>query len=1496
MQHFYSASAVLLLAAMVAPQMQARTRNVLPDSLEGRRTIAEARTGVSPIVPSREEGDAGRQLPVVKLSEQKAPPAKVRKEAPTGDLPTIRGHVYYSEDFDKRPKGMYTFTPDGNNFTLISGDKPIGDASYGSVWLDDKFYATYVSGGADGKPKGVMLAYDTDTWDMVSDTPLQITSVGTAMVEDNGTVYGIFYDSNASKWVFGTMDMSVESAYAVTPIGAVNVQVNSMAINKNGVIYMISQAGDLYTVNKSTGALTKIGATGVVPYYTSSACIDKRTGRMFWNVCPTDNHGYMYEVDTTTGAATLLCQLEYGDEIIGMDIAFEADDLAPAAPEQLTATFTEGSLSGNVQFVCPTTTYNGQAASGALNYTISADRTVVAQGTSAYGEAVDAAVTLPKAGQVKISVTVANSVGTSPVARTVIFAGTDTPAAPEQVTATYADGQFNISWTPVTTTVNGGYMDLSQLKYIVTRMPDATVVADGISATTYTDPVDASAGRVKYSYKVAATCGGKTGGATESEGIFVGEIAAPWSESFDDAESLDIFTILDANDDGITWIHDTDDNDNGIVKVNYNTSLDTDDWLITPGIHLAGGKTYRMSFDAMAGSNSYPERVEAFAGVAPTVAAMTTRIVSPTDITSKEARNCGGDFTAPTDGIYYFGIHGISTRDQLRLIVDNIAVSAPISGTMPSTVTDLTATAGAYGALTATIAGNAPSVNRSGDPLDEPSSVIIRKGEQTLTTITDLAAGAPFSFVDNNCTEGFNTYTVSAANSNGEGSASEISVYVGINIPMPVTDLEVVETGIDTGVAHISWTAPATDINGNAMRPQDITYRVVDASSGSTLAYDLTDTQYDYVLGDNSQRFLTVAVYAISSKGESAYTLAPMIAIGVPYALTWKESFDYGHIRSILGIEHIRGEKTWGVTASGNLLADDADGTMGFAFHQGEDVDDSSIIYTGKIDLRNASNPRMSLFTYNIPDDGSNPQDDINELELLVRKHGDKQWTILSRGTVNELCGGQKGWNLIGAQLNSYCGEVIEVGVKAITKMFQYTYIDMLKVAEELPHNLAVTSIEAPSRKKHGETFDVTVTVENIGSQNADNFTVALYRNDNPTPAATVDASLGASQRRTFKFENRLSFDDENGASFHAVVEYPADQAISDNTSESVYVRRITSTRSRPTDLDVVGNNDGSHSLTWNAPYNNKGYELIEDDLESYESWATDGVGDWKFVDADGQPIGGFNGVTFPGIPAGSCQSFFVLDSSDLDDSFSANSGNKCFASIYRSDEGKCDDWVISPELSGYSQPIDLKATSFHPQARESLEFYYSTTGREISDFIKVRGFNNISPYWGTFSFDVPEGAKYFAVRCITEYGYMLRLDDFAYEAKPESPIGYNIYRDDVKLNDEPVADTSFVDTTPIDTPEATYRVTAVYRTDESEPCEKVSITTSVGGPTFEVAVRTIPGAIVIEGAEGLAVRVADTAGLTLFSGIAEPTMRISTVPGIYIVTVADKTFKVRAH
>lgn len=146
--------------------------------------------------------------------------------------------------------------------------------------------------------------------------------------------------------------------------------------------------------------------------------------------------------------------------------------------------------------------------------------------------------------------------------------------------------------------------------------------------------------------------------------------------------------------------------------------------------------------------------------------------------------------------------------------------------------------------------------------------------------------------------------------------------------------------------------------------------------------------------------------------------------------------------------------------------------------------------------------------------------------------------------------------------------------------------------------------------------------------------------------------------------------------------------------------------------------------------------------------------------------------------------------------------------------------------------------------------------------------------------------------------GFTLMVDDITYEAAGSASaqlLGYNIYQEaEVIAQPETAAYKS-----PTALPEGTYTygITARYSRGES-PMTAVDVTVSaksgISTATAEgVHVFGGEGCINILGAEGMEFTVCDLSGRIMASGTMGAETRIAAAQGIYIVTVAGKSYKV---
>ncbi|MDE6360394.1 MAG: choice-of-anchor J domain-containing protein, partial [Muribaculaceae bacterium] len=167
---------------------------------------------------------------------------------------------------------------------------------------------------------------------------------------------------------------------------------------------------------------------------------------------------------------------------------------------------------------------------------------------------------------------------------------------------------------------------------------------------------------------------------------------------------------------------------------------------------------------------------------------------------------------------------------------------------------------------------------------------------------------------------------------------------------------------------------------------------------------------------------------------------------------------------------------------------------------------------------------------------------------------------------------------------------------------------------------------------------------------------------------------------------------------------------------------------------------------------------------------------------------------------------------------YTAHSGHQYLVSMAVTDsdftQKRSDDWAISPQLNGKAQTISFWAKSMLADALETIEVLYSTSGTDLDDFTSVATFDNVPWEWKQYYFDIPAGAKHFALRCVTRDGYILMVDDVNFTPADNAASldlsGYNVYRNGVKINEAPVTSTSYADQEASDK-NAVYNVTAIY-------------------------------------------------------------------------------------
>jgi hypothetical protein len=1501
----------LSLCGVATAQAQGVTKKFTPQeaSVIHSREVKQHRGATLPVMTTKEK-------PLAAWAQRKpfSDPLKAASRNSRGitaaDGSKIFGCMIYNSTWtdDNQPAGIYSFgIGDGNSLAEVAvGDDYI--ANGGGVFANGKFYAiSYMSF------MGYIIAdldvIDFDTWTLEESIPVDMGCVARDMTYDptTGNVYGCFFNDDADGWVFGRLDLNTHERTFIKDLDVVFVVI---AANADGEVYGIDLYGDLYKFDKSNGNTTKIGNTGRSPAYSASGCFDLRTGKLYWECLETDAVARIFEVNTTDASVTLSTILPNSSELVSMFIPVpEADDAAPAAVADLTPNFEKDALSGNVTFTLPTTTYAGVAITGSLNYTLTINEEVYATGTAACGEAVTIPVTMENAGEYRFAVYSTNSVGDSPITKVTYWLGYDMPSAVSnlKLVKNNNDGEMQISWDAVSTTVHGGYINPAEITYDVVRYPDEKTVATNYTGTTITDQVDVTGDLTTYSYGVTVNNGYMKSLVAYTNAISVGLTPLPFYEPFEE-NGIDLFYVVDANNDGYTWTYDPTWES---ARIRYSSANDyntpQDDWLFAPMMHLESGRLYEFSLNARCYMSSEQERFEVKLGKAQSVESMTQQVIPVTVVANELKENHKKFINVEESGNYSFGIHGCSLADKMYLYIDDVTVKeGPLLGT-PNAVTGLTATAAAEGAYQATITFTTPKTTVDDNALKSITEVRIYRDGTLIKTYNNPSVGSKLTYVDEGAHQGNNTYTVIATNSIGDGFETAVTVFVGYDIPGVVSNVRAVD---NDGTVTITWEAPTYGANGGYIDPEKLTYYVIRANDETTVARStsqLSATDVNPPLGGYQQEFFAYYVYASSAAGVGDGVLSNIVPVGEPFAMPFKESFPNVNLQNdpwdVEAPESSEG--LWKLVAEGetpSALPQDNDGGMVTFVPSNEG--DSATLYSGKIDFTNANNPVLEFYYYYAPDC-------LDYMTVYLSVDGGEFESVgsISYRTLD----GDAGWRKMSIELAKYASaKYIQIAFEAKSYDAGYNlHLDNIRIKNLLDYNLSVESFTTPSKSKVGATFKANVEVVNSGIVPATSYTVDLYLN-----GALLESKEGSrlmqeeSAVYTFEVSPTVHFGKE--AELYAVINWSRDEDTTDNTSERRIVTITQPNYPAVDDLEAVAD-DLDVTLTWDEPsFDNADGKPVTDGAESYKAFAISQIGDWTLVDGDKSEtykIGsGNNTLTYDN--AGKPMAYMVFNPTKagilMDDSHAENqiwmphSGSQMFA-CFASTDAANDDWLISPELPAEAQEISFFVKSVFSDYPESYEVLYSTTDCETSDFIKIGGTRTAPSDWTEVKVVLPAGATYFAIHCVSNDQFVFAVDDIKYlpasaVAEELSLIGYNLYANNVKVNDEPIEELSYVHHLAEQTM-TEYYVTVVYDKGESAMSNVVTVYPSSVNAIVSGKAYIYGGnkTVIVDNATGDSVNIFTLDGHIVAGASLSSDHQTFAVPtsGVYVVIVDKKAYKV---
>ena len=1049
--------------------------------------------------------------------------------------------------------GLYDLTPSYGAYSpyFIDDTLNVMHADYGSSIVGNHYY--FVTGySVNGITFYIRYAFNLESMEyenanmaVPGQSPIYLSWTNTPYDAATGKSYGLFFTEDGNNLEFCSMDyvtMTRES------IGVPSHVYLVMAVDDSDAqLYAIDVDGNLYRINKATGAETYVGATGLHPSaYRQAAAIDAAVGKLFWAYILDDNSCGVAEVDLKTGQSEKMYEfdrvVQFGDLY---NIAHGVEGEAPAKVENLVWNYNEANYENiDLAFTMPTMTNDGsKKLSGQLTYTVLCDETVVAQGTAVPGGKVATTIgDLPQQQVMKLVVFASNSMGKGIEQELEVWAGIDQPKAPSDVTLSVNGENVLLTWSGVATGAHGGYVEADKIAYVVRKQPEG-VVKTTTKDTSFSEAINVT--QLDYlTYSVEAVTEGV--GASEptfSNRVKVGEyLPTPYVVNFGSSYEVDgYWDVIDANNDGVMWEYVGDSKSMRIASSN----LRANDWLLSPPIYLEHGSGYTIRMQALTSGNGVMSLAYGTQGVTPPNG-LTTIIDATALPTTMEEMTLEGSLVPLESGVYRFAVrvteNTLSGATELR----RFSVSAPSKVMPPKAPTDFTVVAGEKGELNATVSFVTPLQSTDDSSLGSLSSVEVMRNDQVIATLHNVGVGEAVTYVDDKVpADGKYVYSARVFAYGLPGEVASQEVYIGKDLPAPPAEVAFVDNG--NGTATLRWTNQLTGANGGYVDATEMDNKVYTASFNTNmlpLPYNAATIMDQCQLDDMMALLKDRRSYteAIDLEGEPGWVLravttvayfegvepqdtvpqppptdnqvpvfdeGAVITSGSDILANGFAMVDEGMVESqkasvaflIKGTpvtlpmaesfanQQVGASAFWWTRplkgSSAWQLTDEAlDGDGGAVTFVASGAEDEALLGTRKISLKGTTHPVLSF-------DYKGGSDCTAMLSVLVDRAQTGVVDTLSEIIIDEL--NDAGYERAYIDLEPYLDDkyiIVELVASAEKELDQVT-IDNVELHDMPPYDLAVDAV-VPKVMMTGSTAEFIVNVTNYGTQPTGTYTVFL--------------------------------------------------------------------------------------------------------------------------------------------------------------------------------------------------------------------------------------------------------------------------------------------------------------------------------------------------------------------------------------------------------------------
>lgn len=942
--------------------------------------------------------------------------------------------------------GMYKFDAVSDQsqlkFTPMFYDERMISTSPG-VYVDGKYYLFYSEVLYGYLFNGLwLIVYDGDTGEILRETKVE-------GAQRSDTPYSLTYDP-VTKSVYGYCQKSseygmenrlcrvdLETGKILEDVGTLlNDVFFVMQFSQTGVLYGISNRGNLYTIDAKTAACTLVGNTGWQPLFNQSGAIDQRSNRMFWAYY-TSNTGALLEVDLTTAQTTKIVDFPDGENFLGLHTRTAlADDAAPAIPTDLSVTFkAAGSMSATFSATAPTLTFDGGTLTSDVSLVFMVDDVEVGEVASvAPGQKGNFEYTFTAEGAHRVTVMAKHGDSESPKLTIETYAGYDTPKGVTDLTLELdaETGEYQLSWTaPDEVGVNNGLVDVEDFTYRIIQYPSSLVIEEDYASTSYSGTIK-NLDLQNYSFGVVVKSQGKESQEVRSNRVqYGGAISVPFTEDFETDLNWELYTVTDANHDGYTWVW----SDGRAAYQGTSCPNAASDWLFTPPIQMREGITYSLyvTFD---GGYWQTEnfKIVANPGWDLTNPGMEILYDKTQEFYYGQVQV---DYTAPRDGRFYFGFHCYSPQGTRGIQIDSYSIVASEAPDAPANVDNLTAVAADLGVLNSTLSFDAPTTTVEGTQLadDDITSIsIYRQGEFVpIHTFDDVKPGQHCEWTDMEAVHGINTYNVVSYGETGNSAGVGTEVWVGEDFATAPQEFEAI-INRDNNSVEFSWEKPTGSIHNGYVDWDNVTYTL------QFMVPELTESLMDIATGITETSYVDNSVMAVFLEMPDQYDIIFVVSavtsagVGQPatadgstgdaYGLPYWESFSNGYLTTAPWTYSSSDE----TTADSWLLVEDAssphgvmsyDNDGGAAMFYQQDCDAEARLIGPRINLNGTSAPIMRFYMYHdvsVPEEG-------NLLQLEIRyENGDKD-EFIAFGDPIPVNNGKYGWIMHEVPMYDLVGE-----------------------------------------------------------------------------------------------------------------------------------------------------------------------------------------------------------------------------------------------------------------------------------------------------------------------------------------------------------------------------------------------------------------------------------------------------------------------------------------